>query len=66
MPGSNINLPYTATFDVTELGVKNNNMKPHNWPTQYYLSAYRNKKVALIKETPQLQNYDLDKLITTH
>ncbi|MBU2971708.1 hypothetical protein KO527_20365 [Pseudoalteromonas sp. C2R02] len=66
VPGSNINLPYTATFDVTELGVKNNNMKPHNWPTQYYLSAYRNKKVPLIKETPQLQNYDLDKLITTH
>lgn len=65
VPGSNNNLPYTATFDVTELGVKNKNIQPHNWPTQYYLLAYRNKKVPLIKETSQLQNYDLDKLITT-
>jgi len=64
VPGSNVNLPHTATFDVTELGVKNNNIQPHNWPTQYYLEAYTNKKVPLIKETSQHQLYDLDKLIT--
>jgi len=64
VPGSNVNLPHTATFDVTELGVKNKNIQPHNWPTQYYLEAYRNKKVPLIKETSQHQLYDLDKLIT--
>lgn len=67
VPGSNVNLPYSATFDVTTLGAKNNKIAPHNWPSQYYLAAYKNQKAPLLKETSHLQSFDFDKLITiTH
>ena len=48
VPGSNQNLPYAFTFDVTQVRTKNNlDYPPHKWPTIFYLNATKKKQVPI-------------------
>lgn len=56
VPGSNQNLPYVYTFDVTQVRTKNNlDYPPHKWPTIFYLNAMKKNQVPIyFKSTPEL------------
>lgn len=66
VPGSNQNLPYAYTFDVTQVR-KHHNLAypPHKWPTLFYLNAVKNNQVPIhFKSTPALiSNYHKDRLM---
>lgn len=55
VPGSNIALSQSVTFDVTQIkharGIK---MAPHNWPPHYYIEAFKNGLVPLLSNDNQL------------
>ncbi len=48
VPGSHQRLPHAHTFDITQLRIKHHvDVKPHNWPTKYYLDALNNEHIPL-------------------
>ena len=66
VPGSNQNLPYAYTFDVTQLRKKNNVVYlPHKWPTIFYLNALKKSQVPIFyKSTPAMTSkYQKDSLM---
>lgn len=51
IPGSNQSLPHAHTFDVTQIRVtKNIAIHPHNWPARYYVEAYSDRTVPLLRQ----------------
>lgn len=49
VPGSNIPLPLSFTFDVTAMQTeKDAKYPPHAWPTRFYLYAYKAKQVPVL------------------
>lgn len=52
VPGSNQNLPFTFTFDVTQARVANDlAYPPHKWPTIFYLDAVQKNQVPMYLES---------------
>ncbi len=48
IPGSNQALPYSITFDVTNVRRDRNlHVPPHVWPTKYYIELYKQQKLPI-------------------